>query len=93
MLQERKELGLKKYGTYLQPFNSRKVAVDLLQELVDASQYTVQLLDEFDFYYRLLDATSEYLLTGNTDKLEAIRLEVLKIYKLMQKTLEEYNAE
>lgn len=38
-LAERKEFGLAKYGTILQPFNNRDMLRDLYDELLDASVY------------------------------------------------------
>ena len=90
-LKERKEHGKAKYGVYLQPFNGRRVVIDQTQELIDYLIYSVQMRQEFDFYYRLLDAVSEYYLTGKTDKIEAMRLETIKVYVLMQKLFEKEN--
>jgi hypothetical protein len=87
-LKERKEHGKAKYGVYLQPFNGRRVVIDQTQELMDYLIYSVQMRQEFDFYYRLLEATSEYYLTGKMDKLEELRTEVIKVYKMMEKLFE-----
>lgn len=38
----RAEMGLQKYGTYLRERNGRDAAVDLFQELCDASMYSAQ---------------------------------------------------
>jgi hypothetical protein len=45
---KRKEQGITKYGTALQPHNGRDALVDLYQELLDACQYIRQLLFERD---------------------------------------------
>jgi hypothetical protein len=44
----RKELGIKRYGTALQPFNGRDPLQDLYDELIDATQYVKQELVERD---------------------------------------------
>lgn len=45
-LQERSELGKRKYGTYLETFNGRDPLVDGFQELLDLAQYWKQVLME-----------------------------------------------
>jgi hypothetical protein len=42
----RKELGISRYGTALQPFNGRDAFQDLYDELIDATQYIKQCLVE-----------------------------------------------
>jgi hypothetical protein len=42
----RKEFGLKKYGTPLQPFNGRNTLNDLYQELVDGLKYATSAIYE-----------------------------------------------
>lgn len=42
----RKEFGLKKYGTPLQPFNGRNTLNDLYQELVDGIKYATSAIFE-----------------------------------------------
>jgi len=39
----RAELGAERYGTYLQPYNGRNPAIDLLQEILDALVYTIHM--------------------------------------------------
>jgi hypothetical protein len=45
-LEKRKQVGLERYGTYLQPGNGRDALVDLYQELIDATQYIRQEIEE-----------------------------------------------
>jgi hypothetical protein len=45
-MQERNEVGKKKYGTPLQAFNGRNALIDLYQELLDAVVYVRQHLEE-----------------------------------------------
>ena len=45
-LQDRAELGKKKYGTYLRAQNGRNPAIDYFQELLDAVMYAGQCLME-----------------------------------------------
>lgn len=45
-LEDRAEVGNKKYGTYLMTHNGRKALMDLYQELLDAVMYIRQLLEE-----------------------------------------------
>lgn len=47
-IQERKQVGIERYGTPLQGFNGRDGLVDLYQELLDAVQYVRQLIYERD---------------------------------------------
>jgi len=47
-MEERKAVGLERYGTLLQPHNGRDVLVDLYQELLDACMYIRQTLYERD---------------------------------------------
>jgi hypothetical protein len=43
---KRDELGFKRYGTHLQPFNGRNQLQDLYEELLDAVVYLRTLLGE-----------------------------------------------
>jgi len=45
-LKARRELGIQRYGTPLQPFNGRNVLQDLYEELLDAATYVKQALIE-----------------------------------------------
>lgn len=45
-LKKRKEFGLAKYGTYLQPFNGRNPLQDAYEEVLDLAQYLKQALLE-----------------------------------------------
>lgn len=45
-LETRKQVGLERYGTYLQAGNGRDALVDLYQELIDATQYIRQEIEE-----------------------------------------------
>lgn len=40
-VEHRKQLGIQRYGTPLQPHNGRSFLRDLLDELVDASEYCI----------------------------------------------------
>jgi hypothetical protein len=42
----RRNLGIKRYGTALQPYNGRDALLDLYEELLDAAMYCKQLLLE-----------------------------------------------
>lgn len=46
LLEERRLLGLKRYGTPLQLFNGRDAFLDTMQELLDASAYIQQCVTE-----------------------------------------------
>jgi hypothetical protein len=46
LMRARKELGLKKYQTILQPFNGRDALLDLRDELLDAVVYVTQEIEE-----------------------------------------------
>ena len=43
---ERKDFGLKKYGTVLQAFNGRDAETDLVEEIIDAMVYAYQAVVE-----------------------------------------------
>lgn len=45
-MEERRIVGIERYGTPLQPNNGRRPEVDLYQELLDASVYGKQLIVE-----------------------------------------------
>lgn len=45
-LKARKQLGLERYGTFLQAFNNRNAMQDLYEELLDACVYIRQVLEE-----------------------------------------------
>jgi hypothetical protein len=47
-MEARKAVGLKRYGTLLQPFNGRDALRDLYEELLDAAQYVRQEIEERD---------------------------------------------
>lgn len=46
LMENRKDFGFKKYGTYLQVHNGRPVEIDLLQELLDSVVYAKQMVLE-----------------------------------------------
>jgi hypothetical protein len=45
-LEDRAEVGNKKYGTYLMTHNGRDALMDLYQELLDSVMYIRQLIEE-----------------------------------------------
>lgn len=47
-IERRKQVGIARYGTALQPHNGRDALLDLFEELVDAVNYTAQMLIERD---------------------------------------------
>lgn len=47
-IEARRELGIRRYGTALQPFNKRIALLDLYEELLDAACYTKQALIEME---------------------------------------------
>ena len=47
-MEDRRQTGIKKYGTPLQAHNGRDALIDLYQELLDAVVYTRQLILERD---------------------------------------------
>jgi hypothetical protein len=47
-IEERKELGMKKYGTLLQPGNGRDMLQDAFEEALDMTVYLAGLLMERD---------------------------------------------
>ena len=55
---DRVNAGKKAYGTPLQPFNGRSALVDLYQELIDASFYIRQKIEEDDQLLTLIDDIS-----------------------------------
>jgi hypothetical protein len=55
----RKALGVRRYGTVLQPFNGRDVLRDIYEELLDAAIYLRQLLYEREHLPRVSASTPE----------------------------------
>jgi hypothetical protein len=47
-IEQRRQLGIRRYGTALQPFNGRDVLRDIYEELLDAATYMRQLIYERD---------------------------------------------
>lgn len=45
-IEARKQVGIERYGTTLQPFNGRSALLDAYQEALDLCQYLRQLLYE-----------------------------------------------
>lgn len=45
-VEERKRIGMQRYGTLLKPHNGRDALVDLYQEILDAAQYVRQEIEE-----------------------------------------------
>lgn len=45
-LQDRKKVGIERYGTPLQANNGRDALQDLYEELLDAAQYIKQVMEE-----------------------------------------------
>lgn len=45
-MEQRRLVGIERYGTPLQPFNGRDALIDLYQELLDAAVYVRQLIAE-----------------------------------------------
>jgi hypothetical protein len=45
-MEDRRQLGIKKYGTPLQAFNGRDPLIDVYQELLDACVYMRQAIEE-----------------------------------------------
>lgn len=45
-MEDRRQMGCKKYGTPLQPFNGRDALVDVYQELLDACVYIRQEIEQ-----------------------------------------------
>lgn len=57
-LKARKKMGIKKYGRQLHTFNKRSAHKDLYEELLDATQYMKQLMEE---HKSLVDTLVYYL--------------------------------
>lgn len=47
-IESRRQVGIERYGTALQPFNGRDALRDLYEELLDAATYARQLIEERD---------------------------------------------
>lgn len=45
-MEERKRIGMQRYGTLLKPHNGRDALVDLYQEILNAAQYVRQEIEE-----------------------------------------------
>lgn len=66
-IRNRRELGRKRYGTALQPFNGRDALRDLYEELLDATMYTRQTMMERDAASYTLARESFQLITGKSE--------------------------
>lgn len=55
-IEQRKTVGLERYGTLLRTFNGRNVAQDAYEEVLDLAQYWRQLLDEWKAIQPVVDA-------------------------------------
>lgn len=67
--EKRCELGRQRYGTYLQPFNGRKVLQDLKEELWDALVYCHQAqMEGYDIYVQV--ESSLWMAIFHVDKLQ-----------------------
>ncbi len=66
---ERRQIGIERYGTALQPFNGRSALRDLYEELLDAVMYTRQLIEEDDERLTADDVAERYreLLTDDEE--------------------------
>lgn len=58
-MHDRREQGIAKYGTPLQPWNGRRPLVDLYQELLDAAVYARQEIAEREEIAEDLEAIAE----------------------------------
>jgi hypothetical protein len=67
MLDERRQFGIKKYGTALMTFNGRDFVKDLMEELVDALQYAAGWKLEREQLLRLLAEMFEVIAEVETD--------------------------
>lgn len=47
-IEKRREVGIERYGTALQPFNGRNAAQDLFEEMIDGAAYALQIRVEMD---------------------------------------------
>lgn len=47
-IERRKQVGISRYGTALQPHNGRDALIDALEEVIDLCQYLAQLIIERD---------------------------------------------
>lgn len=63
----RRDFGLKKYGTVLQPFNGRNPLVDAYQEQLDNLVYTKQAIIEFQLMKECIIAFADKFLFYNDD--------------------------
>lgn len=64
---KRREVGIQRYGTALQPFNGRSSTRDLWEELADASTYFMQVEAEYD---ALVEALTDVITAPGDDDLD-----------------------
>lgn len=69
VIRRRKEFGLKKYGTFLQPFNGRPALSDAIEEVADLHCYLQQEQDERAI---LIAAVQELLTAIDFSKVPAV---------------------
>jgi hypothetical protein len=69
----RDEYGKNKYGTRLQPFNGRNIAVDVFQETMDAVVYARQLVYEIEELFTCArDAAREHGLKISVENIKDV---------------------
>lgn len=73
-IEERRQVGIRRYGTALQPFNGRDAARDLYEELIDGAVYAKQLVVEH---------------ADMNEELEALRQETAELLSENQRLTEE----
>lgn len=61
-IEQRKQLGIERYGTTLQPFNGRSSSRDAYEEALDLAQYMKQMTIEFkrvvEVFHKITEAVS-----------------------------------
>ena len=85
---DRDEFGRKKYGTRLQSFNGRNALVDLYQELLDATVYVRQVIEEDPLEYIRIHAKEG--LRVSKKEIEGIKVALSKEDQLGQSQTREY---
>lgn len=84
-IEERKLLGIERYGTPLQAHNGRNVLQDLYEELIDGAMYAKQLLleqedtgvSEMKLDWSILLGNGQRILFGNREDAEKVAAQYL----------------
>jgi hypothetical protein len=84
-LADREKLGIERYGRSLQTFNGRMCLVDLYQELIDATQYCRQEIEERTHLRERIANANAFIESGDYEEAQEI---LSNLYDLLAPAVE-----